>query len=478
MAEDSTLSQLIHRLEKATSKLEDIAFSGKTGSRAGSGQTDLSTDNYSEGKVFGDSKPFEIEAYEKLLEGHLQTFFDLSESIGGLVYQQSNPIKELIEAQLEFLSVVTQCHKPQLTSDAFLQLVKPTQEALEKICEFREKNRSSNFFNHLSTISEGIPAFGWVVVEPSPSSYIKDMRDSAQFYAHRVIKEYKDKDRQHMDWANSFIAVLDDLYNYVEDFHANGLCWNPKGSSLDDYLGLGLSSSEAPPPPPLPEGPLTETPNSRAALLTEINQGENITSRLKKVEKSQMTHKNPTLRASNVVPAKESQESNIPLLEVQKKTIQPAKIERSGNKWFVENQHQNRNVVVQADSIKEAVYISNCTEATIQIKGKCNAITIEKCKQTGILIESAISAIDIVRCTSLQLQVLGKTPTLTIDQTSGIDMFLSKDCCGVEIFSSNSTAMNCSFPNASGEFLEDPIPEQFKTIFVDGKMITEPVEHF
>ena len=30
--------------------------------------------------------------------------------------------------------------------------------------EFREKNRRSPFFNHLSGISESIPAIGWVSV--------------------------------------------------------------------------------------------------------------------------------------------------------------------------------------------------------------------------------------------------------------------------------------------------------------------------
>lgn len=30
--------------------------------------------------------------------------------------------------------------------------------------EFRESHRSSAFFNHLSAISESIPAFGWVAV--------------------------------------------------------------------------------------------------------------------------------------------------------------------------------------------------------------------------------------------------------------------------------------------------------------------------
>lgn len=40
-----------------------------------------------------------------------------------------------------------------------------------------------------------------------------------------------------------------------------------------------------------------------AAVFAEINRGEDVTKGLRKVDKSEMTHKNPALRASSVVPA-------------------------------------------------------------------------------------------------------------------------------------------------------------------------------
>jgi len=38
-----------------------------------------------------------------------------------------------------------------------------------------------------------------------------------------------------------------------------------------------------------------------SSVFAELNKGEAITAGLKKVDKSQMTHKNPSLRASSVV---------------------------------------------------------------------------------------------------------------------------------------------------------------------------------
>ena len=44
------------------------------------------------------------------------------------------------------------------------QLLKPQSDKIAEIQSFREANRRSEYFNHLSAISESIPALGWVAV--------------------------------------------------------------------------------------------------------------------------------------------------------------------------------------------------------------------------------------------------------------------------------------------------------------------------
>jgi hypothetical protein len=66
-----------------------------------------------------------------------------------------------------------------------------------------------------------------------------------------------------------------------------------------------------PPPPPPPPGPLpppTTLPapaagGGAAAVFAELNRGAEVTKNLRKVDKSEMTHKNPALRASSTVPS-------------------------------------------------------------------------------------------------------------------------------------------------------------------------------
>lgn len=43
-------------------------------------------------------------------------------------------------------------------------LLKPISDHIQEIQSFRERNRGSSLFNHLSAVSESIPALGWVAV--------------------------------------------------------------------------------------------------------------------------------------------------------------------------------------------------------------------------------------------------------------------------------------------------------------------------
>jgi len=113
--------------------------------------------------------------------------------MSSLFYNQSHSVEDIFIAQRDFIYIATQSQKPSLSSDTFSELLKLTQQALEKVCEYRENNRPSPFFNHLSTVSEGIGALGWVTVEPRPAPYVGDLKESAQFYAHRVIQEWRDR---------------------------------------------------------------------------------------------------------------------------------------------------------------------------------------------------------------------------------------------------------------------------------------------
>ena len=76
-------------------------------------------------------------------------------------------------------------------------------------------------------------------------------------------------------------------------------------------------------------------------MFAELNRGEEVTKHLRKVDKSEMTHKNPALRAGSTVPAASPPSSSPgakPKKPVKPSALhakKPPKFALEGNKWLV-----------------------------------------------------------------------------------------------------------------------------------------------
>ena len=133
-----------------------------------------------------------------------------------------------------------------MSSPEYTALLEPLQKALTEIAAIKDKARASPVFNHLSAVADGSPALGWVAVTPTPAPFVGDMKDSAQFYANRVIKDYKEKDASHVEWVRSYITFLTQLQTYVRTNHTTGLTWNIKGGALSEYKAPDSTVAKAP----------------------------------------------------------------------------------------------------------------------------------------------------------------------------------------------------------------------------------------
>lgn len=102
------------------------------------------------------------------------------------------------------------------------------------------------------------------------------MNDAGQFYTNRVLKDWKEKDKKHVDWVKAWIQTLSELQAFVKQHHTTGLVWAGKGAP---------AAAPPPPPPGCPPPPPVldfasvgaDGADDRSALFAEINQGENIT---------------------------------------------------------------------------------------------------------------------------------------------------------------------------------------------------------
>lgn len=98
-------------------------------------------------------------------------------------------VLKAFEAERSYLYLTTKAKKPDPQPPELLTEIHRCTGTIDGI---REANRSSPLFPHLSMVSEGILALGWVV-EQRPADVVGDILGGSQFYGNRVLSQYKEK---------------------------------------------------------------------------------------------------------------------------------------------------------------------------------------------------------------------------------------------------------------------------------------------
>merc|ERR1719361_2998048 len=111
----------------------------------------------------------------------------------------------------------------------------------------------------------------------------------------------------------------------------------------------------------------------------------------------------------------------------------PPKFELEGKKWVVEYHKNNPSLVIEETETNQSVYVFRCEGSTLKVEGKVNNIIVDGCKKCAVVFNDAVSSCEFINCQSVQMQVMGKVPTISVEKTDGCQMFLCEDSKGVEI---------------------------------------------
>ena len=331
-----------------------------------------------------------------------------------------------------------------------------------------------------------------------------------------MVSTNSSRDTAHVEWVQSYYAVCKALTAYIKEFYLGGMTWNSQGVDAHQALkevaagevngpGPAPASYAPPPPPPLPtfdspppsrsvsnasHAKTTGSANDMNAVFDQLSKGEAVTAGLRKVDPSQQTHKNPSLRTqAPAAPSKlsrsdsansASRRSPVPGKKPDSmRTKKPPRKALESTKWIVEH-YDNPGEVVEIDAERQhSVLISRCAKTTVRVKGKANAISIDSSAGLALILDSLVSAVDVVKTSRFQVQVLGSLPTVLLDQVDDAQVYLSKESLGTEIFTSKCTGVNVNVPGKSEEddYRECAVPEQIKTVIKNGKVVSEIVEH-
>jgi len=151
-----------------------------------------------------------------------------------------------------------------------------------------------------------------------------------------------------------------------------------------------------------------------------------------------------------------------------------------GTKWKVTGQKDNNAIVIKITDNKQSVLIYKSEGSVVTIEGKCTSVSVDACKNLGLIFGQVIASVEVVNSSKIQLQVNGSVPTISIDKVNGCTVYAqTPESQKVQILSSLSTELNVVTPGPKPDSdpVESAIPTQYITTFEKGKLVTRCSEH-
>ena len=368
---------------------------------------------------------------------------------------------------------------------------------------------ASPFVNHLKAFQEGIASVNWVMTEP-PNGLPKDVAQSgfeaADFYLIKLLTEGKKKGgkegEDYAAFATTWKALLVKQFEYVRDHFKTGLEWSPKGQPLSSYKSASASSSgsapDAPPPPP-PGAPAAPTLSEKASAVASSaagavaggmgavfgqlsNLGDGVTGGLKKVTNDMKTKNlrdKPALEPTKPAPAAKPAASSSTTTAAAKPKREARTYESKGT-WFVEY-YEGGAITMDKVELKESVYILGCSNTSVSIPVKCKSIQVDSCKRLQVEFKQVVSIFEVVNSERVTAYVTENCPSVSIDKPDGASIHLNRTAVAKppQIVTSKVSELNLVVPGKTDEDdpVEIPLPEQYITVYENGRIKTESVAH-
>lgn len=466
---------LIKRLETAVSRLEALSATGLRSGGVAEGAGDAATDP-------------SILAYGDLESQYVSRVVGAGKKIGGQVLDVSKVIEEAFSVQKELLVKIKSTQKPDTAG--LMEFIKPLNEVMAKAHALTE-GRRSEFFHHLKTGSDSLGALAWIAYTGKdcgmsmPIAHVEESWQTAEFYCNKILVEYRNKDANHVEWAKALKELyVPGLRDYVKSHYLLGPVWSATGKAAaptpTKAPAPGSPAPPCPPPASLFSSETTQPSSSgpkqgMSAIFQEINSGTSVTAGLKKVT-ADMKTKNRADKIGVVSVAQKEGRAASPSFS----KSGPPKLElQMGRKWVVENQIGRNNLVIDDCDARQSVYVFGCKNSVLQIQGKVNNITVDKCTKMGVVFKDVVAACEIVNCNGVEVQCQGSAPTISVDNTAGCQLYLSKDSLEASITTAKSSEINVLVPasESDGDWGEHALPQQYIHEYKDGQFVTTPVSH-
>eukprot|EP01099_Mayorella_cantabrigiensis_P003200 TRINITY_DN2488_c0_g2_i1.p1 TRINITY_DN2488_c0_g2~~TRINITY_DN2488_c0_g2_i1.p1 ORF type:complete len:160 (-),score=46.12 TRINITY_DN2488_c0_g2_i1:139-618(-) len=153
------------------------------------------------------------------------------------------------------------------------------------------------------------------------------------------------------------------------------------------------------------------------------------------------------------------------------------KLYREKKVWRVENYVNAEKVDIDEAHKAQTVNIFNCSNSTLHIPQKVNAIFIDKGEKLVVIVHGVVGTLVIINSKNIEIRVSETVPSFQIEQSNAVRLCLSEQCASeTEILSNLATDVNVLIVDDTVvEQKEHSLPEQLKSVYRNGKFLTTAV---
>ncbi|KAF3000538.1 F-actin-capping protein subunit alpha [Neopestalotiopsis sp. 37M] len=66
---------------------------------------------------------------------------------------------------------------------------------------------------------------GWINIEMRAFNHVDKFLGYAQYFGNKLIQEYKDTDKKHLEWVESYYQIFRELSKLLKNHFAFGVEW-------------------------------------------------------------------------------------------------------------------------------------------------------------------------------------------------------------------------------------------------------------
>eukprot|EP00462_Mataza_sp_D1_P000096 CAMPEP_0175089126 /NCGR_PEP_ID=MMETSP0086_2-20121207/621_1 /TAXON_ID=136419 /ORGANISM="Unknown Unknown, Strain D1" /LENGTH=644 /DNA_ID=CAMNT_0016361617 /DNA_START=35 /DNA_END=1969 /DNA_ORIENTATION=+ len=392
----------------------------------------------------GEGDPPCVSGFNDFFTASVQPFIDACNALEG-TKKLGNWAEASFKHMGNVIKATTTSKKP--TPEAFMAFLGPIAKSIGDVMALNPM-KSSEWFNHETSFSEGLQSLNWLCMDGLPRPYIVGQGEAADFYLTKILTVGKDKPdaekAAYRAYVASFKKLIEAQAAFAVEFFKTGLTWNPKGGALPAVEAPAAAPEEKPKP---------AISGAAAAIAA---------AQLSKAAAGAAKPKPKFALPAKAVPTE-------------------GKIDRSQqNKIFIERYDaklQKEPLVVDVgtgeDAQKTGVFIGNCKgpDLCIQIKGKVKNITISNCHQCGIVFDNCITTVEMIGSKRCQVQAVELAGSYVIDKCDRTQLFLADKSVAEKVvaYSAQSTSTNILHTDPTGEDQEEhAVPDQMMSVFKRG----------